>query len=515
MTLPRSNPASLLPDDEHDRALLAHVHPPRWSNPESSGRYNLVVLGAGTAGLVTAAIAAALGAKVALVERHLMGGDCLNVGCVPSKAVIAASRAWAGIRRASEFGVGGIHAVSYDFGAAMARMRRLRARLSSVDSAERFKTLGVDVFFGEGRFTGPDAVEVAGKTLAFLKAAICTGARAAPPPVPGLAEAGYLTNETLFTLTELPRRLAVIGAGPIGCEMGQAFARFGSEVTLFEQRERILPREDADAAGIVAARMTQDGVRFIFGAAVTRVEGRGREKIVRYTADGEEREVAVDEILLGVGRAPNVEGLGLEAAGVAYDATTGVLVNDRMQTANPRIFAAGDVCFPFKFTHAADATAQIVIQNALFPHPFGLGYARAGSLIVPWATYTDPEIARVGLSEAEARANGIPVETVTCPLDDVDRAVLDGEADGFARVHLKPGTDAILGATIVAAHAGDLISQLSLAMKAGVGLRAIGGTIYPYPTQAEVLKKVANAWRKTTFSRTQQKILRRWFVWTR
>jgi len=511
----RAHPAGLLPDDEDDRALLDNVHPPRWPNPEPGGRYNLVVVGAGTAGLVTAAIATALGAKVALVERHLMGGDCLNVGCVPSKAVIAASRAWAGVRRASEFGVGGTGGVTYDFAAAMARMRRLRARLSPIDSAHRFKAMGVDVFFGDGRFTGPDTVEVAGKTLAFVKAAICTGARAAPPPIPGLVEAGYLTNETLFTLTELPPRLAVIGAGPIGCEMGQAFARFGSEVTLFEVEGRILPREDVDAARVVAARMKKDGVQFVLGASVTRVDGRGREKIVRYEAGGRTCDIAADALLLGIGRAPNVEGLGLEAAGVAYDTTAGVRVNDRLQTTNPRIFAAGDVCFPFKFTHAADATAQLVIQNALFPHPFGLGYARTGALIVPWATYTDPEVARVGLSEAEAAAQGIPVETVTCRLDEVDRAVLDGEDEGFARVHLKKGTDTILGATVVAAHAGDLISQLTLAMKAGLGLRAIAGTIYPYPTQAEVLKKVANAWRKTTFSRSQQRILRRWFAWTR
>ncbi len=513
----RSTPrhALVAPDDEYNRLLVDNVHPPGWVNPEPRGRYNLVVLGAGPAGLVAAAIAAAIGARVALIEKHLMGGDCLNVGCVPSKGVISASRAWATLRRGTEFGISGTEDVRYDFGAAMARMRKLRARISHTDSARRYTSLGVDVFIGEGRFVGPDAVEVGGKTLRFARAAICTGARAAVPPIRGLAETGYLTNETFFELTALPARLAVIGAGPIGCEMAQAFARFGSRVHLFERTRHILPREDADAAEIVQERMRLDGVTFVCDSTVTDVDRRGTEKIVRYETNGASREAVVDEILVGIGRAPNVDGLGLDRAEVAYHTKTGVTVDQRLRTTNPRIFAAGDVCSAYLFTHTADAQAQILIQNALFPHPLGLGWASTDHLLIPWATYTDPEVAHVGLSEAAAREKGFEVETFTHPLDEVDRAILDGEDHGFARVHVKKGTDRILGATIVAAHAGDLISELTVAMRAGLGLRAIAGAIHPYPTQAEVIKKVANAWRKTTLTTRTLRILRRWFAWTR
>ncbi len=514
--------AALLPDDAFNRKLAANVHPPAWRNPTPDGRYNLVVVGAGTAGLVTAAIAAGLGARVALVERHLMGGDCLNVGCVPSKAVIRAARVWASARDGAAFGLTFPGGVDRDFGAAMARMRRLRAEISHVDSAERFTGLGVDVFIGEARFTGRDTVAVGGATLRFARAAVCTGARAAALPIPGLADAGHLTNETVFSLTALPPRLAVIGAGPIGCELAQAFARFGSEVTVIEQAGRILPREDPDAAAVVQARMAHDGVRFVLDAAITGVEpaaagtgeGDAGVKRIRYTAGGEAQDVSVDEILLGVGRAPNVEGLGLEAAGVGYD-RSGVTVDARLRTTNPRVYAAGDICFPFKFTHAADAMAQIVIQNALFPHPFGLGKASTESLVIPWCTYTEPEIAHVGMYETDARAKGIEVETFTQPLAEVDRAVLDGEDAGFARVHVRKGTDRILGATVVAADAGNLISEVTVAMKAGAGLGAIGSAIHPYPTQAEAWRKAANQMRKARFGDRQRAILSRLFAWRR
>ncbi|MCE2542832.1 MAG: mercuric reductase [Acidobacteria bacterium] len=508
-------PLRLAPDDEHNQALIANVHPPAWRNPEPAGRYNLVVVGAGTAGLVTAAVAAGVGARVALVERHLMGGDCLNVGCVPSKGLVRASRAWAEVADGGEFGLAFPGAVERDFGAVMTRMRKLRARLSRVDSAERFTGLGVDVFVGNGRFSGPETVEVDGARLRFARAVICTGARAAAPPIAGLAESGYLTNETVFSLTELPRRLAVIGAGPIGCEMAQAFARFGSDVTLIEMTSRILPREDADAAAIVQARMRKDGVRLALDAAISGVERQpDGTKLIRYAAGGAEHEIEADEILVGVGRAPNVDGLGLEQAGVQYD-RTGLKVNDHLQTANPRIFAAGDICSPFKFTHTADAMAQIVIQNALFPHPFGLGRATTRSLVVPWCTYTEPEVAHVGMYEADARAKGIAVETFTQTFDEVDRAVLDGEEDGFARIHLRKGTDRILGATIVGGNAGNMISEVTVAMKAGAGLGTIGGAIHPYPTQAEALRKLANQLRRARFSAGQKRLLTRWFAWRR
>src|SRR5262249_22692052 len=304
----------------------------------------------------------------------------------------------------------------------------LRADLSPHDSAERFRGLGVDVFLGEGRFTGPDAVEVAGKPLRFRKAVIATGARAARPPIPGLAEASFLTNETVFTLTELPRRLAVIGAGPVGCELAQAFARFGAEVCLLGKDAQLLPREDRDAATLVEKAMGHDGVKLLLGCRVLGVEKHGAEKVVRLECGGP-RELRVDEILVGVGRQPNVEGLDLESAGVAYDAREGVHVNDRLRTSNRRVYAAGDICSRFKFTHAADAMARLVLRNALF-----LGRARAGALTIPWCTYTDPEVAHVGLYEHEARARGYQVQTFTEPLGQVDRAILDGETDGCARV---------------------------------------------------------------------------------
>ncbi len=508
----------VLPDDEHNRRLLENVHPRQWINPEPSGRYNLVVIGAGTAGLVTAAIAAGIGAKVALIEKHLMGGDCLNVGCVPSKGMIRASRAWAALRRAEDFGLHIPPGVKYDFGAAMARMRRLRARISHMDSAHRYKGLGVDVYIGSGRFTGPDTIQVIGpagnRTLRFAKAALCTGARAAAPPTPGLEEAGYLTNETIFGLTELPQRLAVIGAGPIGCELAQSFARFGSQVYLIEALHGILPTEDRDAAAIVHASMLRDGVTLLCCGTDLHVSKTDGGKRLTVDSHGQRFDITVDEILVGVGRAPNVEGLGLETVGVDYD-KTGVKVNSRLQTTNPRIYAAGDVCSRYKFTHAADAMAQIVIQNALFPHPFGLAYASTDSLLIPWCTYTEPEIAHVGLYEAEAKAKGLAVETYTYRLDEVDRAILDGEEEGFARVHIQQGTDKILGATIVAAHAGDLISEFTVLMKAGAGAKTLAGTIHPYPTQAEVNKKVANLWRKAHFTEGQKRLLKKWLAWAR
>ncbi|WP_455379075.1 mercuric reductase [Petrachloros mirabilis] len=506
------------PFDEHNRILVENVHPADWVNPEPSGRYNIVVLGAGTAGLITAVIAASLGAKVALIEKHLMGGDCLNVGCVPSKGIIRAARAWADLRQTVEFGLHIPPGVKYDFGAVMARMRKLRARISYNDSAHRYTNLGVDVYIGSGRFSGANTVQIEGpagnRTISFVKAAICTGARPSAPSMPGLKEAGYLTNETVFSLAELPLRLGVIGAGPIGCELAQSFARFGSQVHLVEAMHGIMPNEDRDAAEIVEQQMAQDGVKLLCCGKDLKVSKEEGGKRLTVDSHGQRYDVIVDEILIGVGRTPNVEGLGLDIVGVEYD-SRGVKVNDRLQTSNSRIYAAGDICSSYKFTHAADAMAQIVIQNALFPHPFGLGYANVDSLIMPWCTYTEPEIAHVGMYEKDAREKGIEVETYTYKLDEVDRAILDGEDKGFARVHIRKGTDKILGATIVASHAGEMIGEFSVAMKAGVGAKTIAGTIHPYPTQAEVNKKVVNLWRKAHFTEETKKKLMKLFAWMR
>lgn len=497
------------PLDEHNRTLLANVHPAGWLNPEPAARYNLVIVGAGTAGLVAAAGAAGLGARVALVERGLMGGDCLNFGCVPSKALIRAARACAETGRAAAYGIAGARART-EFGAVMERMRRLRTELSRNDSAARFKELGVDVFLGEARFTGPDALEVEGRQLRFARALVAAGARPTAPPIPGLAEAGFLTNETVFSLTEMPRRLAVIGAGPIGCELAQAFRRFGAEIWMLEALTQILPREDRDAAAIVERALVADGVELSTGCKITGVARAAGGRAVRFEHRGATREIVVDEILVTTGRAPNVEGIGLEPARVEYDRKTGIKVDDYLRTTNPRIYAAGDVCSALQFTHLADAHARIVLRNALF-----FGRARASRLVVPWCIYTDPEIAHVGFGEAEAAARGLRIRTFKQEMGAVDRAVLDGETEGIAKVHVAEGSDRIVGATLVARHAGEMIGELTTAITAGIGLSHLAEIIHPYPTQAEAIKKIADAYNRMRLTPSRKRLLTRYFAWRR
>jgi pyruvate/2-oxoglutarate dehydrogenase complex dihydrolipoamide dehydrogenase (E3) component len=501
--LPQTRPA-----DEANRELVGHVHPPDWVNPEPAGRYNLVVIGAGTAGLVTAAGAAGLGARVALVERDLMGGDCLTVGCVPSKGIIAAARVAAQVRRAREFGLEVPESVDVDFAAVMQRMRRLRSRISRNDSAARFRDLGVDVYFGEARFLDSSTIDVDGRHLDFKRAVIATGARAAAPPISGLDGVEYLTNETLFSLTALPRRLGVIGAGPIGCEMAQAFAQLGSEVFLVEAEHGILPREDRDAAAIVQERIARDGVALLCcGKKLEIRQGQGVRLVVESHGRGYDQ--PVDRLLVAVGRAPNVEHLNLDAVGVRHD-KNGITVDERMRTTNPMIYAAGDVCSPYQFTHAADFMARIVIQNALFK-----GRKTASSLVIPWCTYTSPEVAHVGLYEGQAKEQGIAVDTFRQELRDVDRAILDGEDEGFVKVHVKKGTGTIAGATIVASRAGDMISEITLAMTHGLGLSKIGSTIHPYPTHAEAIRKLGDQYGRTRLTPFVRSLFDRWLTWTR
>ncbi len=497
------------PYDEYNQALVRNVHPLDWQNPEPAGKYNMVVIGAGTSGLVTAAGTAGLGGNVALIERDLMGGDCLNVGCVPSKALIRAARAAADVRYAGDFGVHVPEGVSVDFPAIMERMRRLRAGISKHDSAKRFTELGVDVFIGSAKFTGPDTVAVEGKILTFAKACIATGARAAELPIPGLADAGYLTNETVFSLTQLPKRLGVIGAGPIGCELSQCFARFGSDVTLIEAMHGILPREDRIAAEIVEKSMERDGVKLRCCGKNLQIKKHADGIHLMVDSHGTHYDEIVDHILLGVGRAPNLEDLNLDAAGVAYD-NTGVKVNERLQTTNTNIYAAGDICFPYKFTHTADATARVVIQNALF-----FGRSKTTTLTIPWCTYTDPELAHVGLYPNEAEKKGIAVDTFTIEMSTVDRSILEGDDAGFLTVHVKKGTDQIVGATMVSRHAGDMISEITLAMVSGAGLGTLSKTIHPYPTQAEAIKKAGDAYNRTRLTPRVEKIFDTLLKWRR
>lgn len=500
----------LEPYDQHNQRLEAHVHPPEWTNPKPDGRYNLVVIGAGTAGLVTAAGAAGLGAKVALIERDLMGGDCLNVGCVPSKGLISSARMARAARRARDFGIEIAGPIQADFAHVMERMRRLRADISPNDSAERFRQLGIDVFLGEARFASSNTVQVGDQVLEFRKAVIATGAKGAAPPIPGLDQVPYLTNETLFSLTELPQRLGVLGAGPIGCEMAQAFANFGAEVFLVESADTVLPREDQDASRIVANALEQDGVKLLCCGKQLNLRCADDKTMLSVDSHGVQYDVAVDQLLVSVGRAPNVHGLGLDEIGVEYDVRTGVHVDDRLRTTNPYIYAAGDVCSRYQFTHAADFMARIVIQNALFK-----GRAKVSALTIPWCTYTSPEVAHVGLYEQDAVAQGLEIDTYVQHFADVDRAILAGETEGYVKVHTRKGTDTILGATIVAPHAGELISEITLAMTHKLGLSKIGSTIHPYPTQAEVIRKLGDQYSRTRLTPFVKSLFKKWLAWTR
>ena len=518
MTLPKSEnnmqKNNRLPtqprDDRIHAGHLENVHPERWQNPQPPRVYNLVVVGAGPAGLVAARGAAALGAKVALVERGLIGGDCLNVGCVPSKTLIRTSRIYADMRAARSYGAQEPVSVDVNFQMAMERMRSVRARIGKSDSAARLREEGVDVYFGEARFTGRTSVVVDGKTLHFKKALIATGARPMIPDVAGLNDVGYLTNETVFDLAELPRRLLVVGGGPLGCELAQAFCRLGSKVIIVQDEPMFLPGEERDAAQLLSDSLARDGIDIRLNTTFESVRIEGTTKIATLTSADYKSTVECDEILVGAGRVPNVENLNLESAGVHYDLVRGISVNDFLQTTNKRIYAAGDVCLEHKFTHTADASARIAVQNALF-----LGRKRLSSLTIPWCTYTDPEIAHVGMYVREAMGKKIAMSTITILMHDVDRAVTDGEDEGFVKIHLRSGTDHILGATMVARHAGEMINGVTLAIERGIGLRALSKVIHTYPTQAEAFKKAADAYNRTRLTPAITFLSNRWLAWCR
>ncbi len=505
-----SEKIKVLPNDEHNKTLVSRAHPLDWENSEPAPKYNLVVIGAGTAGLVTAMGAATMGARVALVERSLMGGDCLNTGCVPSKAVIRSARVVGEMWHAADFGIKVQNSAQVDFPQVMERMRCLRAQISQNDSAQRYRDAGVDVFLGQGGFIDRHSLEVDGKTLRFKKAVIAAGARPFHPPIEGLNEAGFVTSETVFSLTENPDRLAVIGGGPIGCELSQAFRRLGSEVTIMQRGPQFLPREDPEAAMLIGKVLEKEGIRCLLGSDIKNVTIENGKKVIHLIHKEKEEKIEADEILVGTGRIPNVEGLNLEAAGVEYDNRKGVCVNEYFQTTNRHIYAAGDICFPYQFTHIAEASARIVIQNALF-----FKSKKNRSMIIPWCTYTDPEIAHVGMYEKDAREKGIAFETFVHYFKDVDRAILDGEDEGFIKVHVKKGKDKILGATIVARHAGEMISEFTLAMTAGKGLKTLVNVIHPYPTQTDAIKRVSSQYYAQKFSPFIKKLLTRWFAWRR
>ncbi len=471
----------------------------------SAERYNAVVIGAGTAGLVTAAATAGLGGRVALLERRLMGGDCLNFGCVPSKALIASARLADRIRHADRWGLEAAEP-AFAFEKVLARMRARRAQIAPNDAQERFEKLGVEVLRGEAAFVSPHEVVIGGRTLRAANFVIATGTRPAVPKIAGLEGVPFFTNETIFdNLDQRPASMLVLGGGPIGCELAQAFARLGVKITLVQSGPRLLPQEDADAAEVVARVLAADGVDCLLGAKAERVREEAGEIVLTVRRGESVSEHRAATLLLAAGRAPNTEALNLPAAGVRTS-KHGVEVNARLQTSQPHIFAAGDIAGPFRFTHMADYQARIVARNILVP--FGFMQSKADYSVVPWCTYLDPEIARVGLNEDEAKKRGVECDVFKLPLAELDRAIVEDETAGFVKVLTARGKDRILGVTLVAAHAGDLIHEYVLAMRGGLGLGKISGTIHAYPTFAELARKTGDAYQKTRLTPFAKKLFR-------
>jgi len=470
---------------EARRVYRGHRRPQRYD-------YNLIVIGAGSAGLVSAYIGATVKAKVALIEKHRMGGDCLNTGCVPSKALLRTARLLAEARDSERYGIAALEA-RFDFAAAMARVQEVIAKVAPHDSIERYRGLGVDVIQGEARIVSPWEVEVGSRRLSARSLILATGAAPLVPKIPGMDAIEYLTSDNIWALRELPPRLVVLGGGPIGCELAQAFARFGSEVTLAEMAPRLLPREDADAAAEVASAFRHDGIRIATAHTAKRVEQRGDGAVLICEHLGGEVALPFDRLLVALGRRAHTRGFGLEELGVCLREGGTIEADTLMRTNFPNIFVAGDATGPYQFTHVGAHQAWYATVNALLA-PFWR--FKTDYRVIPWATFTDPEVARVGLSEDEAQQQGVAVEVTRYGIDDLDRAIADGADRGFVKVLTAPGRDRILGATVVGAHAGELIAEFVLAMKHGIGLNKLLGTIHVYPTLSEANKYAAGAWKR-------------------
>jgi dihydrolipoamide dehydrogenase len=472
---------------------------------------NLIVIGAGSAGLVSALIAAAVNAKVTLIEKHKMGGDCLNTGCVPSKALIKSAKVASLIKRSDEFGIN-VPESNVDFAAVMQRVQSVISKIEPHDSVERFESLGVECIEGEAKVISPWKVEINGNTLSSRSIIVATGARPFVPPIKGIEQTNYLTSDNLWDIRELPKRLVVLGGGPIGCELTQAFARLGSQVTQIEMLPRIMIREDEEIAAIVTKRFQDEGVDIRVNHLAKEVITKDNQKTLICEHDNKTVEIEFDEILVAVGRAANTNGFGLEELGVELNPNKTIRVNKKLQTSIPNIYACGDVAGPYQFTHTASHQAWYATVNALFGKfkSFKVDYS-----VIPWATFTDPEVARVGLNEQEAKEKGIAYDVTSYGIDDLDRAIAEGEDHGVVKVLTVPGKDKILGVTIIGDHAGELITEYISAMKHNFGMNKILGTIHIYPTLSEANKFAAGVWKKANAPQALLKLVEKYHGWMR
>jgi len=479
--------SKMKPNDEG--VFLRRVRPKRWQNPVPTGIYDLAVLGAGPAGIAAAEEAARLGARVALIERKWIGGNSLNAGSVPSKSIIASAGVYAAMHKAERFGAPMPSETPLDFAKVLERMRRVRTRISEHHSVEKLQASGIEIFFETARFEASDALHIGEGLLRFEKAIIATGARPKEPlEIPGLEEIGYLTSTSIFDLDSLPKRLAVIGGGPLGCELAQAFCRLGSHATIVQNDAKFLPREERDAAEILSRALARDGVEIRLNTTVVGARSANGAKVLQTVNNGVKNDIEADRILLSIGRVPNVEDLGLDKAGIAVGPEHGVEVDDFLRTSNPNVYAAGDVCMDLKFTNAAQASAGIAVRNALSG-----GQERQSLLIIPWCTYCDPEIAHIGLNVWEARRQSISIKSFTIMMHDVDRAITDGSDTGFVKIHIAEGTDHILGATIVACRASELINEMSVVMSTGIGMVGLAEVLHTYPAESGAIALAARA----------------------
>ncbi len=481
-------PAAQKEKPNNEDVFLRRVRPKLWQNPTPRDTYDFVILGAGPAGIAAAESAARLGVTVALIERNRIGGNSLNSGSVPSKSIIRSARVYSALREAEKFGAPTPSETPLDFEKVMSRMRWIRTRISEHHSVDKLAALGVDVFFGDARFESTDTFLVGPALLRFKKALVATGARPRSPDIPGLDDIGYRTSATIFEMNELPRRLAVIGGGPLGCEMAQAFCRLGSHVTIVQNDPKFLPREERNAAEILSRSMARDGVEIRLNTTVVGAHIANGCTVLETVNNDVKSDIEADAILLSIGRVPNVEELGLNNAGIAFDHGKGLKVDDFLRTTNSNVYAAGDVCMALKFTNVAQATGRMAAQNALSG-----GQERQSQLTMPWCTYCDPEIAHVGLHVWEARQQSIPIKSFTVMMHDVDRAITEGLDAGFVKIHVAEGTDRILGATIVASRASELVNEMSVIMSAGVGMNELAKIIHTSPAESGAIVLAALA----------------------